>query len=69
MDELTTTQAAARLDHLNQVEIRNAIKRGEVEAEKRGPRYYIPESEIERLELEHARRMLDDRDYRRKHFQ
>ena len=68
MDELTTTEAAARLDHLNPVEIRNAIKRGEIKAEKRGPRYYIPEAEVKRLETEHARRMLDDREYRRRYL-
>ena len=67
-NELTTTEAAARLDHLNVVELRNAIRRGEVEAEKRNRRYYISGAEVERLEVEHARRMLDDKDYRRRHL-
>ena len=66
MSELTTTEAAARLPHLNQVELRNAIRRGEVEAEKRNRRFYIPEREVNRLETEHAKRMLDDREYRRR---
>ena len=66
LTELTTTEAAARLDHLNQVEIRNAIRRGEIKAEKRNRRFYIPEAEVKRLETEHAKRMLDDREYRRR---
>ena len=41
-NELTTTEAAARLDHLNVVELRNAIRRGEVEAEKRKPTVLHP---------------------------
>lgn len=49
MPDLTTTEAAERLK-LTKRSVARLIKRGQIEAEKRGRDWFIEEAEIERYE-------------------